>query len=262
MEHRQLRRRDDIARAIAVADHQKRVGPRKLGGERRPQRTCRKHARVTDAAPPVDDGQGEILDERSILQTVVHDDDAGAVRARRLRAGDAVARHHGRRGAAPAATPRRRPARRCRHEHRPLRTGEAAAIAAAQTKRPFAGRLQHFGQHHRGRRLARAAEREIADAQHRHAGARALPRHPPRGDSAIAGGGRRQQARSQARLAPPEGGLTHCRPADVGEAASDRGRATARCFPARRRARRSSCAQSRQHGRAHPAAPAWSRKRR
>ena len=96
-------------------------------------------------------------------------------RERRLRAGDAVAcddgRRHARQQQRLVADLRGRVGMRIDH----FRTGEAAAIAAAQTKRPLAGRLQHFGEHHRGRRLAGAAEREIADAQHRHAGARALP---------------------------------------------------------------------------------------
>ena len=48
-----------------------------------------------------------------------------------------------------------------------FRSGKASAIAAAQTERPLAGVLQHFCKHHRRRRLAGPAKREIADAQHR-----------------------------------------------------------------------------------------------
>ena len=99
MKNRQAGRGGDIARALAVADHQQRVGARELRIERRPQGSGRKHARIAEAAPSVDDRQGEILGERCILQAVVHDDDAGAGRARGLRASDAVARDDGRRHA-------------------------------------------------------------------------------------------------------------------------------------------------------------------
>src|SRR5262249_55444671 len=63
----------------------------------RPQRTGRNDPAVADAAPGVDHEHRKILDERGIVEAVVHDDDA--------RAGgdggalDAVARHNGRRRA-------------------------------------------------------------------------------------------------------------------------------------------------------------------
>ena len=53
---------------------------------------------------------------------------------------------------------------------------------------PFALRLEHFCQHHDGRRLAGAAEREISDTQDGQPRAGASPEHAPRGDGAIGRG--------------------------------------------------------------------------
>ena len=89
----------------------------------------------------IDDEDGKILGQRRILESVVHDDDAGAGRHRRLRALHAVARDDGGRGA--------RQQQRlvadigCAMLHRidPHRTGKPPAIAAAQERRRFAGGL-------------------------------------------------------------------------------------------------------------------------
>src|SRR5580704_9040556 len=87
------------------------------------------------------------------------------------------------------------------------RANEFAAIAAAEKKRPLVRREQEMRYGQRRRCLAGAADCEIAEADHRHAGRRALrlnaaPRH-----RAIKGGKGREQA--AAALAPPEGGLAH-----------------------------------------------------
>src|SRR5580704_5004710 len=87
------------------------------------------------------------------------------------------------------------------------RSGEAAAIAAAEKKRPLVHRKQKMRHRQRRRRLAGAAGCEIAEADHRHAGwltlrLNAAPRH-----RAIKGGKWREQA--AAAFAPPEGRLAH-----------------------------------------------------
>ena len=121
-----------------------------------------------------------ILVQRRILEAVVHHD--------RVRRRPRAPRRRRRRGRAPrwsarrapAAAARRRPRRaRCSRRIDPHRTGERAAIAAAEHERPPAGRRQHLRHRDRGRRLAGAAERQIADADDRNAGGAARPRHPP-----------------------------------------------------------------------------------
>src|SRR5580700_2954300 len=87
------------------------------------------------------------------------------------------------------------------------RTGEAAAIATAEKKRPLVHRKQQMRHRERRRRFAGAAGGEIAEADHRHAGRLALrlnasPRH-----RAVNGGQGGEQA--AAALAPPEGGFAH-----------------------------------------------------
>ena len=130
--------RNDIARAHVVADDQQRIAALELRVERRAQRTGRKHASIADAAPAIDDGDGEVLGQRGILQAVIHDDDAGAsalcasaAPATRLRATTSAPR-------APAAALHRRP--RCR-VGRAASTSAGrvlvAAIAARQAERRF-----------------------------------------------------------------------------------------------------------------------------
>ena len=156
-----------------LAHDQQRIGAIELRVERRAQGAGRKDATIADAAAAVDDRDGQVLHQRRILQAVIHDDDAGALRFRQRRAGDAVARND--RG------------RHARQQQRlvadlrgvigmgvhKLRAGGAAAIAAAETKHPLAAFDEHFGERHDQGRLAGAAEGEISHAQHGHARARA-----------------------------------------------------------------------------------------
>ena len=65
------------------------------------------------------------------------------------------------------------------------RPGLGSAVAAAEAERRLAGLGQHTRQQQRGRRLASTAEGEVANADHRHAGARALARHAARSDRAV-----------------------------------------------------------------------------
>ena len=175
VKHRQAGCRQ-VARAVAVADHQERIGALKLRCKRRAQGPGGKHASVAEPAPGVDHGQRKILGERGILQAVVHDDDAGAGRQPRPRAPATRSRATmvgATRASSSASSPTS--AARIGMGIDELRPGQAAAIAAAQTKHPFAGSCSHFRKPQRGRRLAGPAKREIADAQHRHARALVLP---------------------------------------------------------------------------------------
>ena len=73
----------------------------------------------------------------------------------------------------------------------------AAAIAAGQQRRLAARAREQFGDRDRGRRLAGAAEREIADADDRHAGALRLRRACATPRRAVERAERRQQRRQQ-----------------------------------------------------------------
>src|ERR1700688_4030777 len=87
------------------------------------------------------------------------------------------------------------------------RSGEFAAIAAAEKERPLVHRKQKMRHRERRRGLASAAGGEIAEADHRHAGAEALRLNAPPRHSTINGGkGSKQPA---AAFPPPEGGLAH-----------------------------------------------------
>ena len=175
LEHRKVagtRGGRDLGGAGRGTHHQQRIGTLELSAQRRPQRAGRDHLAVADAAPGVDHQHREILGQRRILKPVIHDDDAGAGGDCEARAGNARSRHHGR--------------RRARQQQRLVadlgrtmpggidreRTGKLAAIAAAEERGPLAGRHEHAGDRKRGRRLAGAADGQIADADHRHAGAR------------------------------------------------------------------------------------------
>src|ERR1700731_4536228 len=87
------------------------------------------------------------------------------------------------------------------------RSGELAAIAAAEKKRPLVHGEQEMRHRQRRRRLAGAAGGEIAEADHRHAGRLALRLNAPPRYRAINGGQGREHA--AATFAPPEGGLAH-----------------------------------------------------
>ena len=67
---------------VSLADHDQRVGARELRRQRRAQGTCGEHVAVADAALAVDHDQRGILGDRRILKTVIHQDDAGALRFR------------------------------------------------------------------------------------------------------------------------------------------------------------------------------------
>ena len=110
------------------------------------------------------------------MKPVVHDDDARAASSRGFGARHAIARNNGR------CQPREQ--KRLVADggggmhggidtHRP---GQASAVAAAQEEKAFVRRKKEVPDRERRRRLARAADGEIADADHRHPDAAPLER--------------------------------------------------------------------------------------
>ena len=200
----------DRRAGVAVADEDERVGERPLRRKRRPQRSARQAEPVADPRLAVDDGERQILAQRRVLQAVVHDDDAGAARSAEARAGGPVARDHGRRHPGEeqrlvADIGRAVPGRVDQN-----RAGEPAAIAAAEEGGRGAELLQHAREGERGRRLAGAAGREVADADHRHRRPFARAPHPPRRDPAVQGRCRAKQLRDEGRSrGAPEGRRAH-----------------------------------------------------
>ena len=86
----------DVECTIGRSDNDERLRAVELRLQRRTQRACRNDTAIADAAAAIDHHDGEVFDERGILQAVIHDDDARAGILRELRAGHAVARHNGR----------------------------------------------------------------------------------------------------------------------------------------------------------------------
>ena len=167
-----LRASSDDVRRGALADHDQRLRAIELRAERRAQRPGRNDPAVADAAPGIDHQHGKILGQRRVLEAVVHDDDAGAGRDRRLRALHAVARNDGRRGARQQQRLVADVGGAMLRRIDPHRAGEPPAIAAGEEHRPSRRRPASIARHRqRGRRLAGAADGRIADADDRHAGA-------------------------------------------------------------------------------------------
>ena len=159
--------RGDAIRGIALADDEQCIRSRELRIQWRAQGAGREHAGIADPAPCIDDGQREILGQRRILQAIVENDHACALRARKFGTGDTIAcddcRRRARkqqsfvanlRGTVGAAI----------HQ---FRSRLGAAITAAEAKRAPAAVGEHLCEHDDGGRLAGAAEREVAHAQHR-----------------------------------------------------------------------------------------------
>jgi hypothetical protein len=155
---------DDVVGADAFTHHQQRISLPELCGQRRAQRSSGKYASVTDAAPPVDYAKREILCQRRILQSIIHDDEAGALRVRKRCTGDAIPCDDGRRHT--------RDQKRlvanfggngCMSIHKHW-TCDIPAIAAAETDGTLASVREHSCEHHDRWRLTRAAKREIAHA--------------------------------------------------------------------------------------------------
>src|SRR5579883_2301113 len=91
------------------------------------------------------------------------------------------------------------------------RTTPLAAVAAAEHDRPLAELAEDVCQRQHGRGLAGAAEMIVADADHRHAGLKALALHALGRNRAIERAERPEQTRCEGSGPVPEGRLTHCR---------------------------------------------------
>ena len=187
-EHRKpapLRLTHDPAGALAcVAHNQDGMRAVELRGKRRAQRTRRDHISVADAAPAVQRHEGHVFDERRVLQAVIHHDEVGLFPRGGGRAGDAVARNDGRRDAGEqqrlVADLRRAGAGADAHG-----ADQRAAVTAREKRRAQAGAQEEARDRDRGRRLATAADRQIADADDGHGGARAAAAHPRSGDGPV-----------------------------------------------------------------------------
>ena len=184
--------------------------------ERGAQRPRGNAQAVSDANGAVHHGDGEILLQRRVLQSVIHDENARAGLDRQPRACNAIGAHHSRRDARQkqrlVADVRRAVPRRiddARALDRPAR-----AIAAREKEGRMSRALHLLRQRHRGRRLASAAGDEISHADDRRIHARAGLVHAPRSDGAIDRAERRQQVCDGVRPGfPPERrGAHHCRP--------------------------------------------------
>ena len=86
---------DDGDGLVASARSQPSPGRAEAAQQAAAQGPGGQHPAVTDAAPGVDDEHREILFERRILESVIHDDDAGAGSDCKSRARDAVTRDDG-----------------------------------------------------------------------------------------------------------------------------------------------------------------------
>ena len=198
-------------------DHQHGVGMIELGFERRPQRTGREHPAIADAAAAVEHRDDEVLGERRVLPAVVHDDGVGSGPRRRRGARRAIM---GDDGGGDAGEQQRFVADRVGGlPVDPHRTGKLSAIAAREKERAVARRDENMGGGDGGRRLAAAADGEIADAQDRHARppAPAAPSAAPRRSHrrrrpgrAAARRRRRPATRNRAHASPARSWIRNC----------------------------------------------------
>src|SRR5579883_391749 len=183
--------------------------PLRAGG--RTQRSGRKAEPVAETIGAVDRRQAEILGERGILQAVVEDKDARASGDRCIGGGRSIRRDEAGRDTREqqrlVADLARAVALRI---DRNRRAAAPAAIAARQERDVLALRDQQLGDRDRSRRLARAADGEIADADHRRGGAPSRSAHTPCGERAVNGAKRLQGSRGDARrLRRPEARRPH-----------------------------------------------------
>ena len=225
----------DQHRLFTEQGQQLRVGRGEVGGhqqhdrvravqarrQRLAHRADRKHAAVSErpfavSGLAVDHDQGQGLSQRRVLVAVVHDHDLGARRGGGPGAGDAVAGD---------------PEWRILGQHQrlvadvaggmavrihPQRPGEASPVATRQAVRGQAPGREPMQQLADDRRLACAAQGQVADADHRRAGiGRCGAGDPPSRDAGPDPGRRRQQdSRDRWRAAgagvpPARGGEPH-----------------------------------------------------
>ncbi len=163
------------------------------GEQRRAQRAGGEDAAVAEAAVAVDHDQADVLGNRRVLETIIHQDHGRALRLRQRDAVGAITRDHDRHRAGQhqrlvadiiGAVPR---------GIDPDRAAQPSAITAAEHDRRLAEIAQQLGQRQHRRRLAGAADVIIADADHGNAGLKSLALHALRGDQAIERAERHQQ---------------------------------------------------------------------
>jgi hypothetical protein len=130
---------DDILGTCAFTNHQQRVALRDLRGQWCPQGAGRKYAPVADATPRIDHGQREVLPQRGILQSVIHDDEACTVCAGKLCPAGAISCDDCRCCTGEQQRLVADPSRDIGAGIHQLRPRDISAIAAAKTKRPLAG---------------------------------------------------------------------------------------------------------------------------
>ena len=150
-------------------DDKHRVGARELRLQRCAQRTRREDAAIADGAPSIDHQNRKVFSERRVLKTVVHHNRIRAVTLRGAGAREAVARDNGRRK---FGQEQRLVADVGGAMNRTIdahRTGETAAITASQKEWAFVLGKQKPPDGERRRRLAGAADREVAHANDRDA---------------------------------------------------------------------------------------------
>ena len=115
------------------------VGQLELELERRPQRACRHHQAVAEAAAAVDDGDRQVLGQCRVLQAVVHDDDGHGMRpdldGARTAAGGRGQPASARPWRAAAPRRRRRAPRRSRRSPNRVPTGARRSRASAPPAR-------------------------------------------------------------------------------------------------------------------------------
>ena len=88
---------DDACGAFRHSDHDQRLRAIKLPLQRSTQRSGGNDAAIADAAPTINENKTQVLSERRILKTIIHNDDARSGGTCQCRSSDAVARDDGRR---------------------------------------------------------------------------------------------------------------------------------------------------------------------
>ena len=199
---------DHGGRSLRRTDDDDRMRMFQLRRERRPQRSGRDHEAVADAAAAVDQNNRKVLGQGRILKAVIHDDHGRAVAMRGFGAGDAIAGHDGRREPRQkqrlVADGRRRMAR----SFDAHRSGQAPAIAAGQKIRPFVRGEQHAPDLDRSRGFAGAADRQVAETNHRYAGPTPGRAQAHCRRDAV-GAGKKLEPPAAAVGIPPEGRFAH-----------------------------------------------------
>ena len=112
--------RGDVICGVALAHDEQCIRSCKLRIQWRTQGAGREHAGIADPAPCIDDGQREILGQRGILQAIIENDHACALRARKFGADDTITRNDCRRRARKQQSFVANLRRHCRSGHPPV----------------------------------------------------------------------------------------------------------------------------------------------